>query len=114
MAAQGSGVVVNGVGASDVGNGGPAAGSASASWALPRPLNTADSATPDHAALSRSPRSGEPTHPYFREKITNCPLVWWALPSPVGSITWPSTAIGLFQWPAGTGSVVITFPLAGW
>ena len=75
------------------------------------PLNGAPSATTDNAAMSRSPQSGEPTHLF--EKINSCPPVAWALPSPVGSMTWPSTAIGLFQWPAGTASVVISLPLAG-
>ena len=48
------------------------------------------------------------------EKMASWPVVAWSFAFPVGSITWPSMAIGLFQWPAGTASVVISLPLAGW
>ena len=65
----------------------------------------------DHGVGAGARADGRRTQ---RLKISSSPLVAWSLALPTGSITWPSTAIGLFQWPAGVGSVAISFPLAGW
>ena len=50
-------------------------------------------------------RLGEGAQP--AEKISSVPLCEWSLPLPSGSTTWPSTTIGLFQWPGRPGSLAI-------
>ncbi len=51
--------------------------------------------------------AAEPRAQSAAEKISSVPRRAWSLPLPSGSTTWPSTTIGLFQWPAAPGSLAI-------
>jgi hypothetical protein len=93
----------------------------------PRPAPPARAAAQPPRAAARSPaRAGravrsppapaQPTRPagvYPSEKRSIVPVRRWSFALPSGSITWPSTTIGLFQWPAAPASLVIGDPEPG-